>query len=74
MAGMGFGENIVARILNHASVTERTITGSVYIRHSFAEEKRRALEAWAEELDRIIHKRQPVANVVTLQTASSGGT
>lgn len=67
LAAMGFGENIVARILNHASVTERTITGSVYIRHSFAAEKRQALEAWADELDRIIRKRKPAANVVKLR-------
>ena len=65
MAAMGIGENIVARVLNHASEIRKTITGSVYIRHSFAEEKRRALEAWANELNRIIlHKRKAAANVV----------
>jgi integrase len=67
LAAMGFGENIVARILNHSSVTERTITGSVYIRHSFAAEKRQALEAWANELDRIIKKTKLAPNVVKLQ-------
>jgi integrase len=66
LAGMGIGENIVARILNHASEIGKTITGSVYIRHSFAEEKRRALEAWAGELDRIIRKRRPISNVVKI--------
>jgi len=67
MAAMGIGENIVARVLNHASEIGKTITGSVYIRHSFAEEKRRALESWAQELERIISKRKPAANVVKLR-------
>jgi integrase len=67
LAGMGIGENIVARVLNHASEIGKTITGSVYIRHSFAAEKRRALEAWADELDRIIRKRKVASNVVRLR-------
>jgi integrase len=70
LAALGFGENIVARILNHSSVTERTVTGSVYIRHSFAAEKRQALEAWAAELDRIIRKRKQGSNVVRLRRAA----
>jgi integrase len=72
MAAMGIGENIVARVLNHASEIGKTITGSVYIRHSFSAEKRRALEAWADELDRIIRKRKPAANVVKLRKAQHG--
>jgi hypothetical protein len=40
----GLGENIVARVLNHASEIGKTITGAVYIRHNFAAEKRHALE------------------------------
>ena len=55
---MGIGENIVARVLNHASEIGKTITGSVYIRHSFASEKRQALEARAEKLDRIIRREE----------------
>jgi integrase len=51
MAAMGIGENIVARVLNHASEIGKTITGAVYIRHSFAAEKRHALEAWAVQLE-----------------------
>jgi integrase len=54
LAAMGIGENVVARVLNHASEIGKTITGAVYIRHSFAAEKRHALEAWAFELGRII--------------------
>jgi integrase len=54
LAAMGIGENVVARVLNHASEIGKTITGAVYIRHSFAAEKRHALEVWAAELERII--------------------
>ena len=64
LAAMGIGENIVARVLNHASEIGKTITGSVYIRHSFSAEKRTALEAWAEELDRIVRKKNAASNVV----------
>jgi integrase len=53
LAAMGIGENVVARVLNHASEIGKTITGAVYIRHSFATEKRHALDAWARELERI---------------------
>jgi integrase len=64
MAAMGIGENVVARVLNHASEIGKTITGAVYIRHSFAAEKRHGLETWAAELERIIYGRPPAANNV----------
>jgi integrase len=54
MAAMGIGENIVARVLNHSTEIGRTITGAVYVRYSFAAEKRHALEAWAARLADII--------------------
>lgn len=66
MAAMGIGENIVARVLNHASEIGKTITGSVYIRHSFAAEKRHALEAWAAELERIVTVGPAADNVVKI--------
>jgi integrase len=67
LAGMGIGENVVARVLNHASEIGKTITGSVYIRHSFSEEKRQALEAWSIELEHIIRKRSGLSNIVKLR-------
>ena len=33
MAAMGIGDDVVARVLKHASEIGKTITGSVYIRH-----------------------------------------
>jgi hypothetical protein len=67
MAAMGIGENIVARVLNHASEIGRTVTGSVYIRHSFAAEKRHALEAWAAELERIVGGNEAMPNVIAMR-------
>jgi integrase len=66
MAAMGIPENIVARVLNHSSEIAKTITGAVYIRHSFAAEKRHALNAWAKRLTDIIDGGSR-GNVVKLQ-------
>jgi integrase len=66
MAAMGIAENIVARVLNHSSEVGKTITGKVYIRHSFAAEKRHALEAWGAELERIVEGKKGAANVIAI--------
>jgi integrase len=68
MAAMGIPENIVARVLNHSSEFGKTITGKVYIRHSFAAEKRHALEVWAAELTRIVEGNDVVSNVIAMRT------
>jgi integrase len=70
MAAMGIGENIVARVLNHSSEIGKTITGAVYIRHSFAVEKRHALEAWASELVRITTGEEPKGAILLRSSAS----
>ncbi len=70
LAAMGIGENVVARVLNHASEIGKTITGAVYIRHSFAAEKRYALEAWAGELERITTG-ETAKEVIPLRSSSS---
>ncbi len=67
MAAMGITENIVARVLNHSSEIGKTITGKVYIRHSFSAEKRHALEVWAAELERIVESRKAAANVIEMK-------
>ncbi len=50
---MGVPKDTIAKLLNHA---EGGVTGS-YIRHSFDDEKQRALERWERRLDDIIHGR-----------------
>jgi integrase len=50
MAGMGTTRVTIGKILNHV---ESGVT-SVYDRHSYDQEKRKALNAWGRKLDRIV--------------------
>jgi integrase len=62
MTSIGIGRLVVSKILNHA---EPGVT-AVYDRHSYDAEKRAALEAWGERLEKIIG-----ANVVRLLRAAA---
>jgi integrase len=53
MAGLGISQQVVEKILNHVSGSFRGIV-SVYQRHSYAEEKRHAMERWAQHLEDIV--------------------
>jgi integrase len=59
---LGVSRFVIARVLNHA---DRTVTG-IYDRHEYLAEKRRALNAWAAEIGRIIGE-PPAENVVPLR-------
>ena len=48
MVRLGVPELVVSRVLNHAV---KGVTAQVYALHSYAPEKRHALEAWAAEVD-----------------------
>jgi integrase len=50
MVRLGIREEVVGRVLNHAATG---ITARVYALHSYAPEKREALNTWAAELERI---------------------
>jgi integrase len=50
MAGMGIPRLVIKKILNHV---ERDIT-AVYDRHSYDDEKRKALDQWAQVLDAVV--------------------
>jgi integrase len=65
MTSMGIPRFTVARILNHV---ERGVT-SVYDRHSYDPEKRRALEAWAGRLKEIISGTTQPSNITELRRA-----
>lgn len=54
MTGMGINRLVVKKILNHV---ESDIT-AVYDRHSYDNEKRKALEAWGDKLTEIIIHRE----------------
>jgi integrase len=50
MVRLGEREEVVGRVLNHAV---RGLTARVYALHSYGPEKRRALDSWAQEIDRV---------------------
>ena len=65
MVRLGIPELVVSRVLNHAV---QGITGQVYALHSYAPEKRNALEVWAAEVDRAVNGERG-GNVVRLERA-----
>ena len=50
MTSLGESRLVISKILNHA---ESNVT-AVYDRHSYDAEKRRALEAWGRNLERVV--------------------
>ncbi|MCC6176091.1 MAG: integrase arm-type DNA-binding domain-containing protein [Chloroflexi bacterium] len=64
LAGLGFHEDTIGRVVNHA---KRGITATVYNQHAYDSEKRTALEAWDRELQRILREEpRTVAAVLPL--------
>jgi integrase len=53
MARLGVGLPVIERALNHVSGSFAGIVG-VYQRHEFAEEKRAALQQWADHVERLV--------------------
>lgn len=49
MVRLGVREEVVGRVLNHAA---KGVTSRVYALHTYGPEKRQALNAWAEEIER----------------------
>lgn len=62
MVRLGIPELVVSRVLNHAV---QGITGKVYALHSYAPEKRHALDTWAAEIERAVNGERG-GNVVQL--------
>jgi integrase len=52
MARLGINLPVIEKVLNHASGSFAGIVG-VYQKHSFADEKRRALEAWGRHIQKL---------------------
>jgi integrase len=65
MARLGIQLPVIEKVMNHSSGSFRGIVG-VYQRHSFAEEKRTALAAWASHVESVVSGKRP-ANVVALR-------
>ncbi|MCW5750880.1 MAG: site-specific integrase [Alphaproteobacteria bacterium] len=65
---LGINPEVRAAVLNH-SKTQRLGITAVYSRHGFADEMRRALDAWAEHLREVIEQKPRPGNVVALAEA-----
>jgi integrase len=66
LARLGISLPVIEKVLNHSSGSFAGIVG-VYQHHTFADEKRRALDAWAAHIERLINP--PADNVVDFHTA-----
>jgi integrase len=69
MARLGINLPIIEKVLNHASGSFAGIVG-VYQRHSFADEKRAALEAWGNFIGALVEAK-PASKVVRLREKRS---
>jgi integrase len=67
-AKLGIGLAVIEKILNHTSGSFRGVAG-VYQRHSFADEKRAALEAWGRFVETTVAGKSKV-NVVAIRARS----
>ena len=65
MARLGIQLPVIEKVLNHSSGSFRGIVG-VYQRHTFSDEKRKALDVWATFVQSTVSSRQP-ENVVRLR-------
>lgn len=63
MVRLGVSETIVGRVLNYAP---QGVTAKVYALHSYAPEKRSALDRWAAEIERAVSGK-PASKVVKLR-------
>ena len=67
MARLGIQLPVIEKVLNHTSGSFRGVVG-VYQRHSFSEEKRAALDAWARHVETVVSGKS-AANVVHFRSA-----
>jgi integrase len=65
LAGLGFDETTIGRVLSHARVT---VTARHYNQYAYLDETRRALVAWDAELQRILtHRAKAGATVLPMR-------
>ena len=68
---LGIRFEVTEAVLNHVSGASRSGIAAVYQRHNWADEKRAALIAWADHLERLIAPPEK-GNVVPFQRVSPG--
>lgn len=66
MAQLGIAPHVVEKVLNHSSGTIKGVA-AVYNRHEYLEERRRALEAWANKVESLT--KSLACNVVPFRKA-----
>jgi hypothetical protein len=69
MARLGVNLPVIEKLLNHVSGSFAGIVG-VYQRHSFADEKRAAMAAWARHVEAIVSG-NATANIIELRGGRS---
>jgi hypothetical protein len=69
MARLGIQLPVIEKVLNHTSGTFRGVVG-VYQRHSYSDEKRAALQAWASHVESVVTGNMP-DNVIPLLKGGS---
>lgn len=60
MVRLGVREEVVGRVLNHAA---KGVTARVYALHTYGPEKRQALDAWGDEIERVVRAIAPTSEV-----------
>ncbi len=68
MAGLGFQPQVIERVLNHVSGAQGGLV-SVYQRHEYREERKRALLAWDERVAVLAGEKVASSNIVSLHKA-----
>ena len=54
MARLGVTPYVISLVLDHTSATQNTITNAVYVKYCFDKEKRAALQAWSDHLQKVL--------------------
>jgi integrase len=54
MAALGVSPHVLGHVANHRGTTKASVTLTVYVQHDYENEKRQALELWADRLQAII--------------------
>ena len=68
MAALGFQPHVIERVLNHVSGAQGGLV-SVYQRHEYREERKRAIMAWGDHVMQLVSGEKPASNVVPLRAA-----
>jgi integrase len=71
MGRLDIDQMTIARVLNHASTTKATVTGSTYDRHTYEPQMRRALEALDAEVRHILTGESRAENVVRMRASQA---